>query len=79
MHTTDGGLKHLTNMQDLSKLAYTGIASALPTASMLSSGALELFWRVSFYADSSEFGPRKPFWRLKAELRLTKAQVQRIV
>jgi hypothetical protein len=67
-------------VRDPTKMLHTGIASALPFKGLNSSRALRLIWRVTFFLESNEFGPRKPFWFLLSPCTLSKkGDLQRIV
>lgn len=56
-------------INDVTRVAYTGSASAIPRVALENSPALrDLVWRVSYFPDSNEFGPRKPFWFLKCDI-----------
>jgi hypothetical protein len=67
-------------VKDVSKSVYTGIASVLPYKGCNASPVMRLIWRVAFFQESAEFGPRKPFWFLRSSLTLcTKGDIQRII
>ena len=66
-------------VKDLSKVLYTSCASAMPVACLANSPLLHNVWRVSFFNESNEFAPRKPFWYLTAPISLAEAgDMQRI-
>ncbi len=59
-------------VKDITKASYTGLASAMPLKGLKASPVIMMVWRVAYFTESSEFGPRKPFWYLKASVTLQK-------
>ena len=64
---------------DAARLRYQNLASWLPVGVLESSAALKMLWRVEWYPQTKEYGPVKPLWLVRQEVKLAAAgDVQRI-